>query len=79
MPSDFSLVVCDGPPGDTPGGRYGTLPVMRSLLRPGCVVLLDDVHRSEELEIVNRWADQLGSPFDLTGSERRFASLTLPE
>jgi hypothetical protein len=31
MPKDFSLVVCDGPPGNTLGGRYGMLPIMLTL------------------------------------------------
>ena len=26
MPKNFSLVVCDGPPYSTPGGRYGMVP-----------------------------------------------------
>ena len=32
MPDNFSLVVCDGPPGETPGGRYGLLPIMQNKL-----------------------------------------------
>ncbi len=35
LPRDFALVVCDGPPGTTPGGRYGLLPIMRSHCRRG--------------------------------------------
>ncbi len=27
--SPFELVICDGPPGSTRGGRYGLVPVMR--------------------------------------------------
>src|SRR5262252_6242599 len=40
LPRAFALVVCDGPPGDTAGGRYGLLPVMRGRFAPGCVILL---------------------------------------
>ncbi len=57
----FSLVICDGPPGDTPGGRYGLLPVMQSHLASGCEVLLDDFHRPSEQETVARWSRE----FDL--------------
>lgn len=55
MPSDFTLVVCDGPPSGTPGGRYGLLPMMRSRVRPGCVMLLDDAAREAEALVAERW------------------------
>ena len=29
MPDKFNLVICDGPPRKTRGGRYGLLPIMR--------------------------------------------------
>jgi hypothetical protein len=75
MPSDFALVICDGPPGDTPGGRFGLLPVMRSHLRPGCVILLDDAERPDERRILERWAGELGTTFDLAGSEKPYGVL----
>jgi len=55
MPEQFRLVICDGPPGDTPGGRRGLLPVMNARLRPGSIVLLDDAQRSGEIEAIRRW------------------------
>jgi hypothetical protein len=55
MPRDFSLVICDGPPGDTPGGRYGLLPLLRDYLSPGALILLDDAHRPSEQEVMSRW------------------------
>jgi hypothetical protein len=56
MPAQFRLVVCDGPPGDTPGGRYGLWPVMRARLPSGSLILLDDVERASEAEALRRWA-----------------------
>jgi hypothetical protein len=55
MPRDFSLVICDGPPGNTPGGRYGLLPVLRDHLQNGATILLDDAHRPGEKKVVNQW------------------------
>ena len=55
MPSEFQLVVCDGPPGNTMGGRYGLLPVMRERLSKDVVVLLDDASRPGEAEVLQRW------------------------
>jgi hypothetical protein len=51
----ISLVLCDGPPGDTPGGRYGLIPAVRHLLHDRCVILLDDAIREDEQVIARRW------------------------
>jgi predicted O-methyltransferase YrrM len=58
----FDLVVCDGPPGDGVGGRYGALPTLRHDLVPGALILLDDIHRSTEREVLEQWEDE----FDVT-------------
>jgi predicted O-methyltransferase YrrM len=55
MPSSFQLVICDGPPGSTPGGRYGLWPVLGERLAPGAVILLDDADRPGEEEVLQRW------------------------
>lgn len=51
------LVVCDGPPGKTQGGRYGLLPVMKNYLAENCTVLLDDTHRQAERDIIEEWSE----------------------
>lgn len=60
LPS-FDLVICDGPPGSTRGGRHGLLPVMRSRLGAGCTILLDDAQRPEERAVLSRWASEWGT------------------
>jgi hypothetical protein len=55
LPDNFRLVVCDGPPGMTKGGRYGLLPVFGARLPEGAVIVLDDAGRPGEVELVNRW------------------------
>jgi hypothetical protein len=64
MPDGFFLVVCDGPPGSTKGGRYGLVPIMRERLKPGCVILLDNADREQELAIARRWEAELGASFE---------------
>jgi hypothetical protein len=61
MPDEFALVVCDGPPSDTRGGRYGLVPIMKERLGPGCIVLLDDAIREHEQLTAMRWEAQLGA------------------
>jgi hypothetical protein len=57
IPPEIRLVICDGPPGNTPGGRYGLMPVMGHNLAHNCVILLDDTHRFGERRVVDAWRD----------------------
>jgi hypothetical protein len=77
MPGDFALVVCDGPPGHTKGGRYGLVPIMRERLKPGCVILLDDAGREQELAIARRWETELGARFTILGSTKPHLEMTV--
>ena len=78
LPRQFSLVVCDGPPGDTHGGRSGLVPVMREYLAPGCVILIDDAERYAERTMAERWARELNAKLVVEGRDRELAVLTLP-
>jgi hypothetical protein len=75
---DFSLVVCDGPPADTPGGRYGLLPIMKDKLKANAVILLDDAGRRDERVIATRWAAELQTNFQILGTEKPYALLSIP-
>ncbi|MGI9067138.1 MAG: hypothetical protein ACR2HX_12140 [Pyrinomonadaceae bacterium] len=55
LPNNFSLVVCDGPPGTTPGGRYGLMPLLSNHLVPEALILLDDANRAGEAQTLVRW------------------------
>jgi len=55
IPTDISLVICDGPPHYTKGGRYGLLPVLSKHLADGAIILLDDYSREHEKQIVKDW------------------------
>lgn len=76
LPS-FSLVVCDGPPKRTRGGRFGLLPVLGDRLAAGCVILLDDAARSEEREVMARWAAERPLHYEVRGTERPYAAVEL--
>ena len=58
MPATFGLVVCDGPPGSTRGGRFGLMPVCGHRFSPDTVILLDDAARDNEFRTLCRWARQ---------------------
>ncbi|NBC01722.1 MAG: hypothetical protein GVY15_12800 [Bacteroidetes bacterium] len=55
LPSDIGLIICDGPPGTTRGGRVGALHVLCKGLRPGTIIVLDDANRSRELAALLDW------------------------
>ena len=69
MPKEFSLVICDGPPGATRGGRYGLLPVMGNRLPAGSTILLDDAGRPGEAELIRKWEDEARFETDLVKTQ----------
>ena len=78
LPERFSLVVCDGPPGTTKGGRVGLVPVLKNRLGPGTVILLDDANREEEAQAMARWAELISFDSVLHDQERgQFAVLEI--
>jgi len=54
----FSLIVCDGPPGNSKGGRYGLLPIFGDRMTPETRILLDDADRPGEQEVLDRWKQE---------------------
>lgn len=77
MPERFSMVVCDGPPGQTPGGRYGLVPVMGTRLAHGCVILLDDARRAHERDTADRWAADLHASCEILSTAQPFVRLVV--
>ncbi len=78
MHKAFSVVVCDGPCGNTtPGGCYGLLPTMKLHLKPGCIMLLDYAGRPAEKKIIARWAEELGTSYRIEGVEKPFGIVSV--
>jgi hypothetical protein len=77
MPDNFALVICDGPPGGTKGGRYGLVPIMKDRLAPGCVILLDDAVREQELVIAGRWQTEIGAARETLGARKPYFKITV--
>lgn len=78
LPDDISLVICDGPPASTRGGRSGMMPTMRDRLTPGCVILLDDLIRPAEQALVEQWMHEFGASAKRRESNRGFARVEMP-
>lgn len=74
LPDRFDLVICDGPPGDSRGGRSGLWEVLGDRI-DGATVLLDDAGRPAESELVAN-LERAGWTVTLRGSApRTFAVL----
>lgn len=72
LASRFALVICDGPPAATRGGRYGLGAVMGPTLRADACILLDDAERSDEQRIAATWASELAMESQLLGQAKRY-------
>jgi hypothetical protein len=62
----LDLLLVDGPPAYATGhglARYPALPVLRERLAPGATVILDDVERPGEQEVLRRWERENGLEF----------------
>lgn len=56
MPNTLvDLVICDGPPGQTRGGRSGLPYLLSTQFRDRCLILVDDTHRTSDKEILHQW------------------------
>lgn len=69
----IDLLVVDGPPADTADtvlARYPALPALHARLAPGATVVLDDVERPGEQEVLDRWERE----FDVAFARRAAAS-----
>lgn len=78
LPHNFDLIICDGPPGGTKGGRFGLMPVMRSRFSGDATILLDDAMREAEHALALDWSRTLGFSLDIVGASKPFAIIQAP-
>lgn len=65
MPSEFKLVICDGPPDLANGGRYGLVSVFGDHLLSGALILFDDAMEAGQQEVLWRWQTEAGMEVQL--------------
>jgi hypothetical protein len=73
----FGLVVCDGPPSTTLGGRVGLWPQMHRQFLATATILLDDLERSDEQAILRKWTAESGGTSSICGTAKPFGVLRL--
>jgi len=73
LPQCIDVLLVDGPPAFEPGAglsRYPALPALAERLSPDAVVILDDIDRPGELEVLQAWERTTAFRFDLGRAER---------
>lgn len=78
-PDQVGLVICDGPPGDTLGGRYGFLPSLENSFRAGTVILIDDISRKPEQELAETVKARLNVKVQSHDPGSSFAALVVSD
>lgn len=73
LPAQIDLLLVDGPPGSLSASgrtRYPALPLLAGRLAPGALVILDDIDRGGELEVLERWQREFAIEFELRAHQR---------
>ena len=73
VPRRIDVLLVDGPPAFEPGTglrRYPALPALAGRLTPEAVVILDDIDRPGELEVVKAWERETAFRFDIDATAR---------
>ena len=74
-PTDFSLIICNGPPGDVPGGRVGLYNVMYDYLNDKTVTLMNDASDEESQRTLKIWQENLKVEVRMTNQDRSFVNV----
>lgn len=73
LPDRIDLLLVDGPPAGEPGSELARAPaleVLESRLAPCALVVLDDIHRVGEQEVIERWQSRTAFRFQAPAGRR---------
>jgi len=73
LPRRIDLLLVDGPPAfepETDLSRYPALPALAERLAPDAIVVLDDIDRRGELQVLEAWERECGFRFEIQPAER---------
>lgn len=73
LPENISLVILDGPPGDIKGGRTGFFPECKDFLKRDSVILVDDVIRKDELQMVIEFSSSMDFSYNIIEGDKPYA------
>jgi predicted O-methyltransferase YrrM len=73
VPRRIDVLLVDGPPAfepETELSRYPALPALAERLAPDAIVVLDDIDRRGELQVLQAWEREGGFRFEIQPTER---------
>jgi predicted O-methyltransferase YrrM len=73
LPRSIDVLLVDGPPAFEPGtglSRYPALPALAERLASDALVVLDDIDRDGELQVLRAWEHETGFRFRICTAER---------
>jgi predicted O-methyltransferase YrrM len=73
LAASIDVLLVDGPPAFEPGAglsRYPALPALAQRLAPDAVVILDDIDRPGELQVLTAWEHDTDFRFDIRRAAR---------
>lgn len=74
---DFGLVICDGPPAQTKGGRFGLIPLLKQQIRRDAIILVDDTKRQAENDMIKDWSKVISFDVEYKTKGDQYAVLRL--
>jgi Methyltransferase domain len=75
--SSIDLILCDGPPSNTLGGRYGLFQRIFPKLAPRARIVVDDSHREYEQKLLKRWLIEYAGKIEIESAFSTFTVLRL--
>lgn len=76
---DINLVICDGPPGSSKGGRIGLPYRCATSFSHYCLVLADDTHRNQEQMMLEQWVSEFSATINRDKSASHFTAVTFSQ
>ena len=73
VPRRIDVLLVDGPPAfepETELSRYPALPALAERLAPEAIVVLDDIDRRGELQVLEAWERECGFRFEIQPTKR---------
>lgn len=69
--TEYDICICDGPPGSNKGGRKGFFYLCKEYLTNGAIILVDDLERENEKEMIDEIRNFMLFDLELKGNEHK--------
>lgn len=78
MPSEFSLVLCDGPAGTERRSKQNIFPIMKDKFVSGCIIIYDDIPKIVDEDDIPGWVNKLNMSSEIRGTVNPYYVFKIP-